>query len=225
MWMTSPVYSCGERTSTSGLPACMCASTSSRKARMREVGLLRGVGSRRVAWHVAGVRAALGLPLGPAAVHQAAILMAVHLEEPVGVGGVPVVAVAVEDDGRVVGDAALRHQLLELFLSDEVADELALLVGVPVELDRAGDVADFVEQHILIGFDDAHLADRPGVPRPTRSRRGHPDWRSRSPLGSPDLAPLSSLLLRASHHSIVSKLRGYPQGTLRAADRGRSVQR
>ena len=39
-------------------------------------------------------------------------------------------------------------------LVDVVAHRLVLQVGVPVDLDRAGDVALLIEQHILVGFDD-----------------------------------------------------------------------
>ena len=94
--------------------------------------------------------------------------MAIVLEEPEGVGGVPVVLVAVEDDGRVVGDAALGKQVLEGGLVDEVALDLVLELGLPVELDRAGNVADLVEQDVLIGFDDPDPSDVEIARRATR---------------------------------------------------------
>ena len=46
---------------------------------------------------------------------------------------------------------------LEAGLVDEVALDRVLQVGVPVDLDRARDVADVVEQHVLVGLDDADL--------------------------------------------------------------------
>src|SRR3990172_7722265 len=80
--------------------------------------------------------------------------MAVDLEVPVGIGGEPVVLVAVEDYGRVVADPALTHEALELLLRDDVADELVLEVLLPVQLDRARDVAVLVDVGILV-----HLRD------------------------------------------------------------------
>ena len=102
--------------------------------------------------HVAGQRPALGDPLRPAAVHDERLGVAVVPEQPEAVGGVPVVAVAVEDHGGVVRDAPARHQRLEAGLVDEVALERVLDVDVPVELDGAGDVALLVEQDVLVGL-------------------------------------------------------------------------
>jgi len=82
--------------------------------------------------------------------------VAVHPEQPEGVGGVPVILVAVEDDRGVVGDAAAGHQPRELLLGDKIAPHLILLVGVPVDRDGAGDVPQFVEQHVFVRFHDAY---------------------------------------------------------------------
>ena len=57
--------------------------------------------------------AALVDPLLAAAVQDPHVVVAVELQIPVGVGGEPVVLVAVEDDGRVVADSALAEQPLE----------------------------------------------------------------------------------------------------------------
>ncbi|HET9163295.1 MAG TPA: hypothetical protein VFN89_07635 [Solirubrobacterales bacterium] len=80
--------------------------------------------------------------------------MAVVEEVPVGVGGEPVVAVAVEDDGVVVGDAAAPHQLAEGLGVEEVPADLVLEVCLPIKADRAGDVALKVEGRVLIDLDD-----------------------------------------------------------------------
>ena len=49
---------------------------------------------------------------------------------------------------------------------DVVAQDRVVEVGVPVDLDRAGDVAGLVEQHVLVGFDDdeAGLTEVVGEP-------------------------------------------------------------
>ena len=109
----------------------------------------RGAGRQRV-----GQLAGVELPLLAAAVEQLDVLVAVELEVPVGVGGEPVVVAAVEHDGVVVGDAALGEQRLELLLVDEVAADLVLEVGRPVELDGALDVALVVGGGVLVDLDE-----------------------------------------------------------------------
>jgi hypothetical protein len=76
-------------------------------------------------------------------------------EVPVGVGGEPVVAVAVEDDGVLVGDPAAAHQGAEVLGPEEVALDLILEVGAPVESDRTRDVALGVEGGVLVDLDDS----------------------------------------------------------------------
>ena len=132
----------------------MAAMTSSRNARM----LLSGAFGRVLVAgrldRVGGQRAAVELPLLAAAVEQLDVLVAVELEVPVGVGGEPVVVAAVEDHGVVVGDAAFGQQLRELLLVDEVAPDRVLQVGLPVQLDRAGDVAAVVGAGVLVDLDE-----------------------------------------------------------------------
>ena len=135
-----PAYSSGLRTSTRfWVP--IAATTSSRNARIEWscswAVYWRGGAVRQLLGQLAGVE----LPLLAAAVEQLDVLVAVQLEVPVGVRGEPVVVAAVEDDGVVVADAALGEQRLELLLVDEVAADLVLQVGRPVELDGALDVA------------------------------------------------------------------------------------
>jgi hypothetical protein len=80
--------------------------------------------------------------------------VAVVAEVPVGVGGEPVVAVAVEDDGVLVGDPVGAHQLGEGLGAEEVAGLLVLEVLLPVKADRAGDVGLGVEGGVLVDLDD-----------------------------------------------------------------------
>jgi hypothetical protein len=69
---------------------------------------------------------------------------------PQGVGGPPVGLVAVEHDRGVGGDALGRHQPGKALAVDVVAGDRVVEVGVPVELDRARDVAGLIQQHVLI---------------------------------------------------------------------------
>jgi hypothetical protein len=80
--------------------------------------------------------------------------VAVQLEVPVRVGREPVVVAAVQDDGVVVADALLGQQRLELLLVDEVATDLVLQFGLPVELDGAADVAAVVGRGVLVDLDE-----------------------------------------------------------------------
>jgi hypothetical protein len=76
-------------------------------------------------------------------------------EIPEGVGGEPVVAIAVEDDGVVVGDPPASHQLSEGLGGQEVALHLVLEVLPPIEPDRARDVGLGVQGRVLIDLDDS----------------------------------------------------------------------
>jgi catechol 2,3-dioxygenase-like lactoylglutathione lyase family enzyme len=78
----------------------------------------------------------------------------VVLEVPVGVGREPVVAIAVEDDLVVVGDAAGAEELAEGLRAEEVPLDLVLQVLLPVEADRARDVGVGVQGRILVDLHD-----------------------------------------------------------------------
>ena len=81
--------------------------------------------------------------------------MAKEGEDPQCVGGPPVGFVAVEDDGVVLADTQAAHQAGEVLSVDEVADVGVEEVFVPVEAERAGDVADVVEEAVFVAFEDA----------------------------------------------------------------------
>ncbi len=84
-------------------------------------------------------------------------MVAVELEVPVGVRGEPVVVAAVQHDRVVVVDALLRQELLELLLAHEVATDLVLQLGLPVETDRTLEVAAVVGGHVLVHLDEDNL--------------------------------------------------------------------
>ncbi len=98
--------------------------------------------------------ARLELPLLAAAVKQLDVVVAVQLEVPVRVGREPVVVAAVQDDRVVVGDAALGQQLLEPGPVDEVPPNRILQVLLPVDLDRALDVALVIGAGVLVDLDE-----------------------------------------------------------------------
>jgi hypothetical protein len=83
--------------------------------------------------------------------------VAVELEVPVGVGGEPVVVAAVEDDGVVVGDAALGEQSLELLLAHEVTPDRVLKVLLPVQAHGALDVVLVVGGGVFVDLDEDDL--------------------------------------------------------------------
>src|SRR5215469_11769181 len=107
---------------------------------------------RRTVWRLGDERAVLGDPLGPAAVHQAQVRVAEQGAYPQRVRRPPVVPVAVEHQGGVPADPLLRHQPGKPGAIDVVAGDRVVELGVPVKLDRPGDVAGLVQQHILVGL-------------------------------------------------------------------------
>ena len=79
--------------------------------------------------------------------------MAEEAEDPQRVRRPPVGLVAVEDDGRLATDPLGAHEPREPLGVDVVAGDGIVQLGVPVDLDRAGDVAGLVEEDVLVGFD------------------------------------------------------------------------
>ncbi len=158
MCSRSPVYSSGERTSTSGLPRC--ASTSSRKARIgASTRCTTGYSDALPDDGVGRHGPPFGDPLGPAAVQQPDVVVAEQAEHPQGVGRPPVALVAVDDHRGFPADPLAGHQVGERGAVDVVTADRVVEVEVPVHLDRAGDVAGVVEQHVLVGLHD----HEPGV--------------------------------------------------------------
>ena len=86
-----------------------------------EVAIGRGVRRRLRRGCLRRQLAPLVDPLLAAPVEDPHVLVAVDLQVPVGVGGKPVVLVAVEHERRVVRDPALAQQALEGRLVDQVA--------------------------------------------------------------------------------------------------------
>jgi hypothetical protein len=83
----------------------------------------------------------------------------VDLQVPVGVGGERVVPVPVEDHRHVVADPLRAEDALEGLAVDQVALARILEVVLPVQLDRARDVALGVETLVLVDLD--HDEPRP----------------------------------------------------------------
>ena len=130
------------------------------------VALHDGIAGRRVGRDGQGGVAAFGQPEVAPAVEQSDVGVAEQREDPQRVGRPPVALVAVDHHGVVAGDALAVHQVGELLAVDVVADPGVVEVGVPVDLHRAGNVADVVEQDVLVGFDDrqtgrAHVGREP----------------------------------------------------------------
>ena len=152
----SPRNSSGERTSTNPVSVPTLDTTSSRKARTS------GCSSPRNTWlgrlirrHLADQLATLELPLLPAAVQQLHSVEATQLQEPIRVGGEPVVVPAVEDDRGLGADAGGREQIGEAPLVFVVAADVRVQIGRPVPAHRAADVTLLVGGGVLVHLDDA----------------------------------------------------------------------
>ena len=99
----------------------------------------------------------LGQPLLAPAIHNANILVPIKLELPQRPGGKPVVVVAIEHHGAVVGDSRFREQTLQRFLRQNVAPDVVAELRVPRPGDGAGDVALVIGVGIHIYFHDPHV--------------------------------------------------------------------
>src|SRR2546425_10159006 len=109
---------------------------------------------------VGGILGELALffqPLFAAAVDEANVLVAVKLQLPEGVSREPVVVVAIEKDGGVVGNAGGAEKSFESGLVDQVAAHAILQLGLPVPGDGAGDVALVVGGGVHVNFDEAEI--------------------------------------------------------------------
>jgi hypothetical protein len=125
----------------------------------------RVLGRRRLR-HVLRERAPLGDPLRATAVEETGVRVAEQAAHPERVRGPPVEVVAVEHDRRVARDALSGHQPREAVGVHVVADDRVVQVGVPVDLDRAGDVTGVVDEHVLVrlGDDDGRIVQVGGEP-------------------------------------------------------------
>ncbi len=82
--------------------------------------------------------------------------MTVNLQLPERPRREPIVVVAVQNNGRLVVDAALPEQFFELLHWDDVADERVAELGRPVPAHGAGNVALVVRRRVNVNLDDAH---------------------------------------------------------------------
>ena len=88
------------------------------------------------------------------AVHDLGVGVAEELKHPERIGCPPVVAIAVEDHGRLVGHAEPSRERLECLPAEVVATDLVVQVACPVDFCCARNVTRRVEQRILIRLDD-----------------------------------------------------------------------
>ena len=95
-------------------------------------------------------------PLLPPSVEQSGVGMAEQGEDPQGICRPPIEVVAVEDDGLVAADALGGHELGETVRVPVVTDQLIVELGMPVDLDGAGNVPGVVDQYVFVRFHDDH---------------------------------------------------------------------
>src|SRR5271155_4830112 len=88
-----------------------------------------------------GEKKPFGDPFFAAAINEAHIFVAVIFQLPEGVGGEPVVVVAVKEDDGVFANTGFAEQALEFGLFDEIATDRVLELGLPVPGNGAGNVA------------------------------------------------------------------------------------
>src|SRR6266568_91219 len=106
---------------------------------------------------ILGERALFLEPFLAAAVDEAHILVAIIFQLPEGVSGEPVVVVAIEQNGGVIGNAGGAEKFLQGGFVDQVAPDVVLELGLPVPSDGAGNVALVVGGGVDVDFDKAEI--------------------------------------------------------------------
>ena len=156
--MISPLYSAGDRTSTSAkLRIAQAGQDVVAEGPQAEVGLGELVAGRGEGRHVDAQGEALVEPVLAPAVEDPDVVVAVQLELPVGPRREPVVVVAVQHDGRVRPDPRLREELAEVLAAGDVApDPVGQLAG-PVPADGARQVALLIGGRVDIDLDEADV--------------------------------------------------------------------
>src|SRR5205807_2947680 len=102
-----------------------------------------------------GQLAALEFPLLTPAVQELDVVEAQVLDEPVRVGGEPVVVAPVQDDRRVRTHSGPRQERAQPLLVNVVPSDRRVQIGVPVPPHRIGDVSLRVGSGVLVHLDDA----------------------------------------------------------------------
>jgi hypothetical protein len=132
----------------------------------------------------------LEIPLLAPAVEELDPVQPAVAEQPIGVGGEPVVVAPVEHDGGVLAHPGAGEQALELPLPNELPAQRVVELGPPVPGNRSRDVSLLVQGRVLIHLDHPD----PGVPE----RRGELVGLDEHLLAShppPPLAGLSPLVI------------------------------
>ncbi len=96
-------------------------------------------------------------PFLAAAVDQLHVLVAVILQLPEGIGGEPVVVVAIEKYGGVVGDAGFAEQFLQRGLVNQIATHVVLQLRLPVPSHRARNMPLIVRRRVDIDLNEPRI--------------------------------------------------------------------
>ncbi len=103
---------------------------------------------------IGGQFTTFGQPLLTPAVHQAHVLVAIHLQLPQRPCRKPVIVITVKNDARVIGYSGAAEQLLELVGRNNVPHERVAELRAPVPADRAWDVSLIVRRRVDINLND-----------------------------------------------------------------------
>src|SRR5439155_24010017 len=92
--------------------------------------------------------ATLCLPFLSSAIHNLHVLLAVHGKQPERIAGIPVVFIAVQDNGCIIANAPTAHEFFKTLLIYEITANRILYIDMPVEFYSSGQMTYFVQQHI-----------------------------------------------------------------------------
>src|SRR5262249_29767062 len=110
----------------------------------REIRPAGRIGLSRIIWPLLGQWPPFIDPLLPPTVHNTAVPVTVHLENPERIAGPPVVAVTVKHNRMLVANTLATNEFGERLLIDIVAHHLVLQFAMPVHLDGTRDMPDIV---------------------------------------------------------------------------------
>ena len=79
----------------------------------------------------------LCLPFLSATIHDLHVLMTIHGKQPERITGIPVVFIAIQNDGRVIANAPTTHEVFEALLIYEITTNWILYINMPVEFDSS----------------------------------------------------------------------------------------
>src|SRR5947207_50782 len=82
--------------------------------------------------------ATLSLPFLSSTIHNLHLLLAIHGKQPERIAGIPVVFIAIQDNGCIIANAPTAHKFFKTLLIYEITADRILYIDMPIKLDSSG---------------------------------------------------------------------------------------